>query len=271
MRYTKLTFIIQDRPPYFPGSQIRGAFGHALKKVVCINPSYKCEGCFAANDCIYYDFFEEKNGFHNYRLDFELGKEFYEISIYLFEDAATRFAYVISAIEKMLTQTGLGLKRKTYKDFELYLNDCTIRKNGSIEIGSISPVIEHRPKEFVKDMVLHFVTPLRIKKNNRFIRDESVELDDIIRSIQKRYKEITGDLLDIDKTQGRVTNKNIQYKELTRRSNRQNTTMNLGGVVGSVQIEGMDKKTFEVLSVGEIIGVGKQTVFGLGKIKIEVK
>ena len=36
MTYTKLTIKIntQDKPPYFIGSQIRGAFGYALKKIV---------------------------------------------------------------------------------------------------------------------------------------------------------------------------------------------------------------------------------------------
>ena len=36
MKYTKLTIKIKsnDKPPYFIGSQLRGAFGYALKKVV---------------------------------------------------------------------------------------------------------------------------------------------------------------------------------------------------------------------------------------------
>ncbi len=57
--------------------------------------------------------------------------------------------------------------------------------------------------------------------------------------------------------------------ELTRRSNRQNTTMNFGGLVGSLEIRGVSKECMELLQLGEIIGVGKQTVFGLGKIETE--
>ena len=36
MTYTKLSVIIKttEKPPYFIGSQIRGAFGYALKNIV---------------------------------------------------------------------------------------------------------------------------------------------------------------------------------------------------------------------------------------------
>jgi hypothetical protein len=67
MKYTKLTIKINstNKPPYFVGSQLRGAFGYALKKVTCINPTFKCEGCFATTNCLYYDFYEKKMFFIN--------------------------------------------------------------------------------------------------------------------------------------------------------------------------------------------------------------
>lgn len=37
----------QEKPKFFIGSTLRGTFGPLLKKHSCINPSYKCEGCFA--------------------------------------------------------------------------------------------------------------------------------------------------------------------------------------------------------------------------------
>lgn len=39
--------------------------------------------------------------------------------------------------------------------------------------------------------------------------------------------------------------------------------------MGKVTMSGLNKESYEVLKVGELLGVGKQTVFGLGKIKVE--
>ncbi len=165
MTYTKLSVIIKttEKPPYFIGSQIRGAFGYALKKVTCINPTYSCEGCFAISNCLFHQFYEEKNSYHKYRLDFELGKDYYDFSFYLFEEVCEKLPYVISAIYMMLTQNGLGKEKVKYEKFEIFVNDESCMQNGKIVI----------PKEFIKkfqitkrfeNIKLKFLTPLRIKK-----------------------------------------------------------------------------------------------------------
>jgi CRISPR/Cas system endoribonuclease Cas6 (RAMP superfamily) len=43
----------------------------------------------------------------------------------------------------------------------------------------------------------------------------------------------------------------------------------MDGVLGEIAVLGIDQKSYELLKLGEIIGVGKQTTFGMGKIKIE--
>lgn len=44
--------------------------------------------------------------------------------------------------------------------------------------------------------------------------------------------------------------------------------MQLGGIMGEMWISDIDEQSFKLLKLGELIGVGKQTVFGLGKINI---
>ena len=272
MQFTKVSILINPRVrvPYFIGSQLRGAFGYALKKVTCINPSFQCKECFAANNCLYYSFYEQKNSFHKYRLDFELGHDYYDFSFYLFNDACKRLPYVVSALHMMLTQLGLGKERVTFTDFAMYINDISCMDNKEIKL----------PKNYIntlhiddvyESISVELVTPLRIKKNNIFLRDDHLELKDLINSIYQRqmkllnqgYKKFPYGI------QGDIVAKDINYKELTRLSNRQKTTMNLGGIIGKIEVKNLNKESYEVLKVGELIGVGKQTVFGLGKIRVK--
>ncbi len=270
LQYTKLSIIIKDTPPYFIGSQLRGVLGHALKKVTCINPSYQCNGCFATSNCIYYEFYEEKNIFHKYRFDFELAQDYYNFNFYLFDNATDKLPYIISAFNKALKETGLGSDNKTYKEFDIYINNKNIINDAQFNIPK-DYIQKFKIDKVEKSIKLRFITPLRIKKANRFIRDNSIELEDIIKSIYQRALEFTNqDRKKIDfKIEGDIISKNLNYKELTRKSNRQKTTMNLGGIMGYIEIKGLNRESFEMLKLGELIGIGKSTVMGLGKIKIE--
>lgn len=272
MKYSKISlkFKSQDKAPFFIGSQIRGALGHALKRVVCINHKYKCNECFANNSCVYYEFYELKNTYHKYRLDYNLGAKDYDFSVFLFENSCQQVPYLASALYLMLNECGLGKDKIKYSDFSMFVNDENCLKDNKISLPkSIARTIEI--KSFSPDIKLSFLTPLRIKKNNIFLRDDSLELKDLILSIYSRQMGI----LDKQRRnfsyeiQGEITSKNLKYLELTRHSNRQKTTMNLGGIMGEITIKNLNKQCYEVLKLGEILGAGKQCVFGLGKIKVE--
>ncbi|MDR2152845.1 MAG: hypothetical protein LBO72_08490 [Helicobacteraceae bacterium] len=65
----------------FLGSTLRGAFGAALKRTVCVNPKYQCEdangasACKCAADCVYDEFFIRKNIYHAYRFSKPIGRK----------------------------------------------------------------------------------------------------------------------------------------------------------------------------------------------------
>jgi CRISPR/Cas system endoribonuclease Cas6 (RAMP superfamily) len=61
----------------------------------------------------------------------------------------------------------------------------------------------------------------------------------------------------------------VSFKDFARFSNRQQTKMQLGGIMGYICYDEIDAKSYTLLKLGEIAGVGKQTVFGLGEIKVE--
>ncbi|MDR1450773.1 MAG: CRISPR system precrRNA processing endoribonuclease RAMP protein Cas6 [Helicobacteraceae bacterium] len=61
----------------------------------------------------------------------------------------------------------------------------------------------------------------------------------------------------------------IAFKDFTRFSARQQTKMQLGGIMGHINYDEIDAKSYALLKLGEIMGVGKQTVFGLGEIRVD--
>lgn len=274
MIYTKLTILFksEQKPPYFIGSQLRGAFGYSLKRVICINPSFKCDGCFISSDCLYYKFYEAKNIARKYRFDFKLEQDFYDFNFYLFDDATKELPYVVAAFHMMLTKTGLGKDRTTYQNFDMFINDENILIDGQIKLPQ-NFIKKFETPNPAKNIKLRFITPLRIKKDNIFIRDERIELSDIVNSIYNRQMQILNRPLKKFpyEIKGKIKDKNIYYKELVRKSNRQKTKMNMGGIMGEMDIEDIDEKSYHILKLGELIGAGKQTVFGLGKIEVENK
>ena len=271
MRYHHIEVKINTKhtPSYFTGSMLRGAMGYALKKVTCINPSYNCQGCFGAKECLYYSFYEQTNNFHKYRFEIELGSGKFDFGLYLFDEVCESLPYVLSALEATLSENGLTKENYRFWDMQMWLNGELIFDESSFLSLDIPPKTLEID-EFHSNIKIKLLTPLRIKKNNRFLRD-NIEVEDILRSIyQKEQEFITGKKafrLDYE-PRYTTTLKALTYKPLLRKSNRQKKQMNMDGIVGEIAVLDIDKRSYELLKLGEIIGVGKQTVMGLGRIKI---
>jgi CRISPR-associated endoribonuclease Cas6 len=248
----------------FLGSTIRGVFGVGLKKTVCINPTKECAGCFAKDGCLFYDFFE--SDFAKFRLSLELGGKL-DFDLYLFEEYALKAPYVISALYTAFKDIGITKKRIKPK-FKLYFNDSLIYDNEFIEFEN--KPLEFDVNDYKKDITVIFKTPLRIKENNRFVR-ESVKLETILRSINHRYSKLKNK--PIQKLpftpQAEIEFENFKFVDLKRFSNRQKSAMKFGGLSGVMSLKNVDENTYKYLKLGEIIGVGKQVTFGLGNMEIK--
>jgi len=260
----------KHQPSYFIGSMIRGAMGYALKKVTCINPSYKCEGCFAQSSCLYYNFYEQQHNFHNYRFEIELGSGKFDFGLYLFNDACDGLPYILSALQIALSQNGLSKNNYQFHDLTISVNQKVVFEGIEFKSLNILPK-SFKLDNFCPNIKIKLLTPLRIKKHNKFLQ-EDVEIEDILRSIYQKKQEfkIGQKAFKLDYTPSyQTTIKALHYKALLRRSNRQQKQMKMDGVVGEIAIVDIDKQSYELLKFGEIIGVGKQTVMGLGRILVE--
>ena len=256
-------------PLPFIGSTLRGAFGMSLKDSVCINPSFECEGCYAQKECIYYDFFEKKNSAHQYRFDFSLNPRFYDFTLYLFEDATKKLPEILEAIKIMLTVKGLTYKREKFEIAKVVCNDIDIYHDNKFTLNDIKPQTINIGS-YTKQIQLEFKTPLRIKREGKILK-VAPSLEMLIYSIHNR-------LTEIQKKPREKLSFTPQYKEIksdtkfidqTRLSNKQKTKLQMGGIIGNLIYDDIDKESLKYLSLGEVIGLGKQTVFGMGKIKIK--
>ncbi len=257
--------------PHLPfiGSTLRGAFGVSLKKVVCINPSYTCEGCFAKENCLFYDFYEKRNSAHQYRFDFHLNPDSYDFGLYLFEEATEKLPYVVSAIHKMLTEQGLGAQREKFEIDTITCNGKTIYQNGTFDLKEIQPQ-EFKLDELPQSIKLHLATPLRMKYQNRLLHNKP-PLEPLLYSIQNRLSEIKNEpKVKLTFTPHyKEKSAKVRFVDQTRRSNRQRTKLQIGGIVGEIEYEEIDEKSVMLLKLGEVLGVGKQTVFGMGKVEVK--
>ena len=269
--YSKIDIIVKGKKPqYFIGSMVRGALGYSLKKVVCINPSFECKDCFAATNCLYYDFFEKKNTYHKYRLDFPINSDLFEFSIYLYNDAKDKLPYMVSALHKLFTENGLGKGRIKPKEFFFYINDKTVYDGKEFKIPQ-KYINSFQTDTYSSDIKLQLLSPLRIKKDNKLVGVKEFGLVNVLNSVYQRYLRLTNQepsKLPFEPNY-EIETKDIHWKQLTRYSNRQKTKMNMDGFMGTITINNIDKQSYKLLKLGEIIGAGKQTVMGLGKIEVK--
>jgi hypothetical protein len=259
MRYHHIQVKINTnhQPSYFIGSMIRGAMGYALKKVTCINPSYKCEGCFTASSCLYHQFYEAKNTLHDYRFEIELGSGKFDFGLYLFDKSCEGLPYVLSALKITLMENGLTKYNYKFNALSILVNGQEVfdgKEFKSLDFSAKSFKID----SFCPNVKVKLLTPLRIKKHNKFLR-EDVELEDILRSIYQREQDLVygKKTFKLDyKPSSLTTIKVLQHKSLTRNSNRQKQTMKMDGVIGELAVMGIDEESYRLLKLGEVIGVG---------------
>ena len=65
-----------------------------------------------------------------------------------------------------------------------------------------------------------------------------------------------------------ITRRHLYWVDWQRRSNRQQTTMKMGGLMGLLTLEGPLEPFLDLLQVCEVVHVGKGAVFGNGKVGV---
>lgn len=287
------------RLPQYPGSAWRGAFGHALKRTVCIVRDTPCANCMLKSSCAYSYIFEtpppqdtEKMrkytaSPHPFVLQFpeqdKADAGTYVLDVLVIGQGQRFFPYIVHALQKA-GQDGIGSGRQP---FELD-NIKQKLKNGRLEsvyrAGQLStqagdsvaelPVM---PKRI--EMIIH--TPLRIKQHGHNLNPETFSFGAFFGNLLRRISMLTyfhtdtpleTDFAGLTRQARQVTfsDKKLRWYDWVRYSSRQDTEMSMGGVIGTVALnmQGLDA-FWPYLWLGQWTHAGKGTSMGLGHYRIE--
>lgn len=293
-------------PPY-KGSTFRGVFGHALKKVVCALKRQDCAGCFLHSRCVYALVFEpscmEPAGGrrrlaappHPYVLEpepesrthYEKGETF-RFSLLLFGRMNESLPYFVYAIDRM-GQMGIGKsisgKRPAFKLLQVTTPDDRVVYDGGT--GKLQPPQPERHLEIedfrrsgdesAESITLSLETPLRLKYQNHLKAE--IPFHVLVRAILRRVSSLFNyhgngepplDYRGLVKRAESVTIEDsaLRWFDWKRYSNRQDQAMFMGGMTGSITYRGSLQEFMPLVRVAEEVHLGKQTTFGLGKIRI---
>lgn len=303
--YLKLWFVfsaLEDCTlPIFKGSMLRGAFGHALKKTVCVmGPEQPCLTCMLRPQCAYTRVFETfiegeppplldglKTSPRPFVIDdFEPKRDFQkgdhlEFDFSLFGRACEMHPYVIFAFMRAGDRGFARQRHKFLLEKVLWQNDewQQLYDGGrQALVGIAKPKIVVTNGPLSSPLTLKFLTPTRIKYNNRLTMDFSFRVlafKMLSRVLEIAHFHVPGaevnwefrELLDAA-DEVRIASKRLYWEDVKRYSNRQNSKLTVGGFFGDLVLEGDLEPFNQLLRTVEVLHVGKGTVFGLGKVRV---
>lgn len=137
-----------------------------------------------------------------------------------------------------------------------------------------------RPPEQIRRCRVDFLTSTRIKHHGSFM-EEQLPFQVLMKALLARASSLAAFHCKVDPTgidaraflesaeKVEVVESSLRRENLKRRSNTQDTDVPLDGMSGSLVYEGEDLSPFlGLLKAGEMTGVGKSTVMGLGRYEV---
>lgn len=288
-------------PPY-KGSTLRGAFGLALKDISCVLKSNDCQGCPLVKTCVYYRVFEtdsestdKKSGAQPHvfvieppnstQQNFAPGERF-DFRVLLFGFANDLVPYFVYAFEEV-GKTGLGKflggRRAAYKLLKVTSESAPVfdSLDRMVKPGLAKELeldtSNHDPNPVLR-LTIRLETPLRLKFNNLFSEDLPFHV--LVRAMLRRIASLNNSFgqgepqIDysglVNRSQNvNVVDSNLKWLDWSRFSNRRQTEMKLGGLVGDITYSGHLQEYMCLIKYCQLVHVGKNTTFGLGKISIK--
>lgn len=264
--------------PAFLGSTIRGAIGQALYSDTAAftylynNHTLDRSGKDVLNPYIIVPPLNDKTSY-------QIGEEL-NIDLILLGNAVQYAPSLIHALQSV-QKLQLGALRYYFelKKITHGLNQRIIWQDGHLnKIALQSIILPYQTLSDVKQIIISLRTPLRIRRSGALL--EAVDFLTIIRNIINRMEAIAKryggwvDKLEAERvlilaSEVSIIQNQLEMKNIKRYSNRLGEKMDFSGLLGNVQFEGNLTPFVPWLYAAQILHIGRNTTFGMGKIEVE--
>ncbi len=268
----------------YPGSAWRGAFGHALKRMVCAMRLRPCEGCALSAVCIHPAFFGASSGSEASRPYIlcpdraprdgliRAGQPF-RLRMTLLPSAGPAAPYAVRAL-LAAAASGLTARRVSLDCIDIRDAATGLRVDPS---GPLPEPVNAMCRPAPVAVRLHLTTPLRIRLRGDLLTGSSVSPEHFIAAAIRRVRllglalpEGLADAARADAVNLRFDDPRMGWLETTRFSSRQNTAMQMGGIVGEATLDlRQANHVWPLLWAASVLHLGKGASMGFGRIEIE--
>ncbi len=269
-----------ELPPYL-GSTLRGVIGQALSRID-----------WEAYDYLYGNGEKSDNQqdivkpyiiippeFHGNKYIVDRDKEL------VFEFAllgdAVKYASSLALVLQNIGQYGLGAQRYPFSLRKIVNREeqrILWRRNVYYKTGENEIIIPCRRLQKISGVEIELRTPLRIRRNGQLLTE--IHFQTLIRNITNRMIAITeryGGWVDREEAERLVmlagevktVREDLSVLHLERYSNRVKEKMDFSGLMGSLEYEGELTPFVPWLSAAQILHIGRNTTFGMGKIEVQ--
>ncbi len=288
------------RLPAYTGSAWRGAFGRALKHLVCIPDEPTCPSCPFYRSCIYPYLFEMPPdpgvgkltkytaAPHPYLLvpDDCHGRvaagQTLSVDVHLLGHGNRHLPYVIHALTQA-GQRGLGQDRGALELLGVAQADDEDWRPIYTPGGDLNPLLPTVPvtPPCPERLTLRLLTPLRLTSEGRLVSQDRFRFHHLFSNLLRRISLLTAfhtdDPLETDfagltraARTVELSHAHLRWHEWARFSSRQDTLVKMGGLIGEIGLEGADLEPFwPYLWLGQWTHAGKGAVMGLGRYRID--
>ena len=267
--------------PAYAGSMLRGVYGRALRQLLCTTHRNHCQGCPEQLQCGYAKQFEAAPTAALQQSRYQQAPSAYLVLPPLRHEgklsAGDTFDWTLRLINPSrdaLAASAAACQRALDYGFGSAHVLCELV---SLKTHEHDMTLTEAPQEQIS---LEFVTPLRLQRQKQLIGADELTAPLLIEALLKRADLVMRQ--HSDQNQGwpnfdhlwaeakntAFSEKRLHWQDWHRASLRRKQGMTLGGLMGHVSLTGNWQAFWPLLRFGELIHVGKNTVFGLGRFKV---